>query len=186
MKRLFSVVLVITCVLLSGSLIACENVVPGAWVKLDMDGYVVYTSNMYASGGDHVYLYDDEETAKDDKHHANYNMAIVFFPRILGADTINDERTTIVDISSWYSMTIYINKGKEIYEEGKKIYLNDEELTASHVDDLDVLLCLTFEDFTFLRGNPNGQLNNVINRIEYKYSGCPRAGRCCTGGCGRR
>lgn len=145
-----------------------ESVVPCAWVKLDMDGYIVYTANMYASGGDHIYLYETEEEAAEDRYHANYLVSVVFYPRILGADTIEGIKTTTVDISSNYSMTIYVNKTRSAYSAEKKVYLNDEEITSSQVDDLDVLLCMTFDNFTLVRGNPGGRMNNFVNKIEYK------------------
>ena len=161
----FAVICVFSCAF---AFSACENVVPCAWVKLDMEGYVYYSSNMYASGGHHVYLYENQEASAADTYRAGYMMAITFYPRILGADTIEGVRTTTVDISRWYSMTVYISKSSSIYDEGKHIYLNGEVLEASQTDDLSSLLCLSFEDFSFVRGNPGGTLNNFVNVIEYK------------------
>lgn len=169
-KKIFSfIAFAVSLLSLALCLSGCfESVVPAAWVKLDMEGYVYYTANMYASGGDHIYLYETEAEAEADTYHTDYSIAVVFYPRILGADTIEGERTTTVDISSNYSMNIYINKSKSVYSATKKVYLNDQELPATRTDDLEYLLCLSFENFTFVRGNPNGQFNEFINKLEYK------------------
>lgn len=144
------------------------GVVPCAWVKLDMEGYVIYTTHMYSSGGEHIYLYESEEMAEDDTYHSNYMIAISFYPRILGPDTIEGQRTTTVDISSESEMHVYINKNTSIYSPTKKVYLNGTPLEPTRFDDLSNLLCLTYIDFGLVRGNPNGQINNFINTIEYK------------------
>ena len=170
-KRIFNFIFAFICIFaFTFCLTGCfgGGVVPCAWVKLDMEGYIVYTSNMYSSGGDHIYLYENEEEASDDTYHSNYELSVVFYPRIMGADTVDGERTTTVDISSYYSMNIYINKSKSVYSASKKIYLNDQELAYSQIDDLETLLCLTFENFTFVRGNPNGHINGFVNKLEYK------------------
>ena len=65
------------CVILSGC-----GVVPAAWVTLDMEGYVIYTSHMYPSGGNHIYLYASEEEASADTYRSDYLMYVVFYPRI--------------------------------------------------------------------------------------------------------
>ena len=165
-KRFLSFLLSFIFVLGGISLSGCfGSVVPCAWVKLDMVGYIYYTSYVY---GDHIYLYENEENFSNDKYHADYELCVHFFPRILGADTVDDVRTTTVDISKNYSMIIYIIKDKPLYSTEKNIYLNGEKLIPVQIDDLDTLLCLTFENFTLVRGNPNGSFNNYVNTIEYK------------------
>lgn len=164
-KSFLFVISLFACVVIMSSCIF-DSVVPCAWVKLDMEGYIYYSSNMYASGGDHIRLYESEEHAN--QQYANPLLSIVFYPRICGAMDIDGVRTTTVDISSNYSMTIYVTKTESAYSPEKKIYLNGEQLEPSNVDDLDTLYCMTFEDFTFVRGNPNGHLNNFVNTIEYK------------------
>ena len=167
--RMKGICAITVLVALMACLTACfGSVVPAAWVKLDMEGHVVYTANMYPSSGDHIYLYESEQDAADDTYHADYALAITFYPRILGADTVNGERTTIVDISSYCTMTVYINKTKSVYAADKNIYLNGTKLVADLTNDFDTLLCLSFEHFTLERGNPGGRENGIINRIEYR------------------
>ena len=169
-NKVLSIICALICMMTcSACLTGCGMVVPCAWVKLDMDGYIVYTANMYASGGDHIYLYESEEDAADDRYHAAFSIAIVFYPRILGADTVDGERTTTVDVSSWYSMTVYINKNKSVYASSKKVYLNGEVLTPTNTSDLESLLCLNFEGFSFVRGNTDGSFNGYVNSIVYDY-----------------
>ena len=95
-------------------------------------------------------------------------MAITFYPRILGKDTINDEVTTTVDISKNYSMQVTVSKTAFSDYETRKVYLNGIALTPTSVNDQSSLYFLNFENFTFVRGNPNGHINGEINRIEYK------------------
>ena len=145
------------------------GVVPCAWVKLDMEGYVYYSSDMYGTTADHIYLYESQEIAASDTHRVQYLLSINFYPRILGADTVNDERTTTVDISKkGYSMHVTIDKD-EMYSPEKKLYLNDVALepTTSNIDGA-YLVFFTYENFTFVRGNPGGRLNGKVNKIEYK------------------
>ena len=156
----------IGCVILFSA--CASSVVPCAWVRLDMDGSVVYTSDTYAVVGAHVYFYENEDEMTADENRTNYDLSITFYPRILGKDTVGGEKTTTVDISSDCSMTVYINKTKEFYSENKKIYLNGSEITPKKRDDFDALLCLYFEDVAFIRGNPNGKLNGEVNVIQYR------------------
>lgn len=167
MKKFFCfALLLLTCgIFLTGCF---GSVVPCAWVRLDMDGYIYYSSNVYASGGDHIYLYETEEDAEGDKHHVNCILSVVFYPRILGADTVNGVRTTTVDVSAGYSMTVNVYKKKSLYSADKKVYLNGEQIEASNTYDSEYLRCLTFENFTLTRGNPNGHFNEIVNVIEYK------------------
>ena len=169
MKKFVVSLAILVSVMFCSVLSGC-GVVPAAWVKLDMSGYVVYTSNMYSSGGDHIYLYNTKEEAEADRYKAAYLMSIVFYPRILGADILVDGKntTTIVDISGAYSMQITINKTKSLYDANKKIYLNGVELQPATRDDYDVLLFLYFNNFTLVRGNPGGQANGFINMIKYE------------------
>lgn len=168
-KKFFSVAIALVCILVCGvCLSGCifESVVPCAWVRLDMEGYIYYSATVY--GGDHICYYENAEDAENDRYHANCSITVTFFPRILGADTVDGVRTTTVDISRSYSMMVYVYKNKSIYSAEKKIYLNGQELQYSNVNDLENLVCYTFDNFTFVRGNPNGQANGFVNTIEYK------------------
>ena len=144
------------------------SVVPCAWVEFKSDLLVVYTSNMYASGGEHIYLYESEELAQNDKYHTEQSLSVTFYPRILGADTVDGRKTTIVDISKYSDMTVYVYKDKTLYSPEKSIYLNGSKLTPTNVNDLDLIYALHFEDVPLERGNPNGSINGKVNVIEYK------------------
>ena len=150
-------------------LTACESVVPAAWVYLKMDsGYTIYTTNMYSSGGDHIYYFENEEDATDKN---NSVLQITFYPRILGPEEIEidgvNQRTTLVDMSGNVDFKVYVIKSSSVYSAEKSVYLNGSKLTASSTYNSDVLLALTFENVNLIRGNPNGQRNNAVNFIEY-------------------
>lgn len=164
-RYFFGILLFLATCLFSGCF---GGVVPCAWVRLNMEGHIYYSSNMYASGGNHIYFYENDADAEGDTYFSNCALTIVFYPRILGADTVNGVKTTTVDISSDYSMTVNVYKGKSIFSDSKKVYLNGEELQPSHSYESSVLLALTFNDFTLTRGNPNGHFNEFVNVIEYK------------------
>ncbi|MBP5466842.1 MAG: hypothetical protein J6Y43_04710, partial [Clostridia bacterium] len=120
-------------------------------------------------GGGHIYLYENQEDAEDDKYHSNCALTVTFYPRIMGADTVDGVRTTTVDMANGnYAMNIYVYKNKSVYSPEKKVYLNGEELVASYEDDLEYLVALTFNDFVLVRGNPNGHINGFINVLEYR------------------
>lgn len=161
--RLFSVLLSLIA-LLSLGFSACQRVTPAAWVELRAgDGYVVYTSDMYGITRAHIYCYDDDSTEKT-------AIEITFIPRILGSDTVDGVKTTLVDVSGAYEMTVIVYKGSSLYSAEKDFYLNDVKLTPypSASYDGESIISLNFRDFTLVRGNPNGKLNGVINVIEYK------------------
>ena len=166
MKR-FLLTLSITTVLLCAILFfGCFNkVTPCAWVTFESEGYVYYSTSMYGTGRDHIYLYENESDAEKSGTEA---LSVVFEPRILGPEEVNGKKATLVDISTTYSMRVYINKKRAIYSPDKSIYLNGEKLTPTRVDDGEILLCLKYEGFTLERGNPNGKLNGKINILEYK------------------
>jgi len=168
-KRLLNYMVAFMCVLISSICLfaGCGSVVPCAWVKLDMEGYIAYTSYAYPGHG-HILLYENEDDSKNDTYTTNYAINIEFLPRILGADTVNGIKTTIVDISSYSEMAVYINKNKSVYDSDKKIYLNDKALTPTLTNNFDTLLCLTFDNLALTRGNPGGKFNEFINVIEYK------------------
>lgn len=160
---------ILLAVILTTCLSACfERVVPCAWVALDADGYVVYTSNMYASGGEHIYLYDNERDAQNDTAHARCAMSITFYPRIMGVDTVDGYETTIVDISQKASMVAYIYKQHGIYSADKSFYINGIKLKSSSSIEYDIVVCYTFDNLPLERGNPGGKENGKINRIEYR------------------
>ncbi len=162
---LISVVLLL---LFAVSFSACEPVIPGAWVSLDMDGYVVYTANMYSSGGEHIYLYASEEDCREDAYHSRYLLAVSFYPRILGPDTLDDKRTTIVDVSGEYEMHVALNKSASIYSETKKVYLNGTALAEYKDTNYDSMRFKEYRNFGLIRGNPDGKINGVINVLQYR------------------
>ena len=169
MKRRFlcAIYCLLFVIIGSFSLSGC-GVVPCAWVSLDMEGYVYYSSDMYANVRSHIYLYESKAVAEADSD--DYMMTITFSTRILGADNMVDGiyTTTTVDISSPCSMYVNIYKNKAVFEENKKIYLNGVELVASDIYNDTNLRRYTFDNIALTRGNPNGQVNGVINMIEYK------------------
>lgn len=147
------------------NLTACGAVVPVAWVRLDAGGgQVYYTADMYAMNGAHIYLYENETDNSP-------VIEISFSPRILGADTVDDIRTTTVDVSGPYAMYITVYKNNSIYSEEKAFYLNGAEipLVPDRSDDTYASFkTLEFQNFGLIRGNPNGKINGVVNVIEYK------------------
>lgn len=144
-------------------------VAPTAWVKLDMEGYVYHTTQMYASNIQHIYLYNSEaESVADADSRVNYLLAIEFFPRILGTEVVNGEKTTLVDIASGADMQVTINKSASLFSTSKKIYLNDVALEPTSIQDLSTLYALTFKNVSLTRGNPNGKINGFVNKIQYK------------------
>lgn len=166
-KSFFAFAIIMLIIACASMLSGCFGVTPCAWVALDMEGYKYYSSNAYTSGGDHIYLYENEEVAQNDTYHTDCLISIGFYPRILGADTIDGLRTTTVDISGWYEMKVTIKT--ELYSESKHIYLNDNQLTPNNFyDGGEYFKILSFENFGLVRGNPGGHLNNFVNKIEYK------------------
>ena len=175
-KRIFNfVALAVSLLSLTLCLSGCifDNVVPCAWVKLDMEGYVYYRANMYASGGNHIELYESQE--EFDSMFPQTLIEIVFYPRILGAyDTEDEGRVTTVDVSrpNQVSMTVIINKLPEnsLYSPSKKVYLNGELLVSNPEYDYnsDAIVSWMFDNVPLVRGNPNGQFNEFINKLEYK------------------
>lgn len=152
-------------------LTSCETVTPAAWVYFKADnGYVSYTTDMYGVTGDHIYYYLNEED-KGDRNNAD--LTFRFAPRILGPDEREIEgetkRCMCIDLSEKYidmMVTVYSKNG--YYDESKSIYLNDTKLTPEDVTTGSYGAMLYFEDLAFTRGNPNGHINNEINKIEYK------------------
>ena len=167
----FAVSLLSLALCLSGCIF--DSVVPCAWVKLDMEGFVYYRSNMYASGGNHIELYESQE--EFDSMFPQTLIEISFYPRILGAyDDEDAGRVTTVDVSrpNQVSMQVVINKLPEnsLYSPSKGVYLNGELLTSNPEYDYssDAIVSWIFDNVPFVRGNPNGQYNHYINMLEYK------------------
>lgn len=166
-KIFFALAFIMLVAACASMLSGCFGVVPCAWVTLDMEGYVRYSTDMYGSVNGHICLWEDAETAQNDTYNANYLLKIQFYPRILGPDSINDTQTTTVDISGEYEMIVTINAS--IYSDSKHVYLNGEQLTPSSSYDGSVYFKqFTYSNFGLVRGNPNGHINNFINTIEYK------------------
>ena len=150
------------------SLTAC-GVVPCAWIKLDMEGYVYYSTYMYPGSHAHIVYYESKEIADADTYETQYLLKITFFPRILGPADVDGERMTTVDVGQKYcEMQVEINKQNGYFDENKKVYLNGAALTASRTYDCEYFVQYSFENFKPVRGNPNGHFNNFINKIEYK------------------
>ena len=172
MKRktslIVSILAVFVTVVLACSLVACDGgVVPCAWVTLDAEGYVVYTSYVYATSHGHIQLWESEEDAN--AQFGTEFIMITFYPRAMGSETVNDVRTILVDIGDNYlMMSVSINKTKASYDPNKRLYLNGELLTPTRVNDLDTLLFWEFESPKLVRGNPGGRANGYVNHLEYK------------------
>ena len=165
--KIVSVVLSLFAVISLFPLSACqkEKVVPAAWVKLVSDrGYAVYTTDMYGYTDAHIYLYTDETCEE-------VMLKIEFTPRILGPETVDGVKTTLVDLSyDPYTMYVYVYKTAEIYSEEKEVYLNGKKLTPAYEERTasPYFITLQYVNFGLVRGNPNGKINGVINTIEYK------------------
>ena len=168
MKRIIAFLFLVSICL---CLVACGNgVTPVAYTRFVPEGdqYVYYSSDVYGLEHGQIEVYKDE-----DAFNATYAVTDLSFSfeRCLGADTLEDCKYTLVDVSKKkVYLTVYINKESEIYSADKNIYLNGEVLTPTSTWEGDVLLSLTYEDVTaFVRTNPNGKIDNSkVNTLEYK------------------
>ena len=166
-KRIIVFVLLVSICL---CLVACgTGVTPVAYTRFVPEGeqYVYYSSDVYGLEHGQIEVYKDEDEFK-----ATYAVTDISFSfrRCLGADTLDDNKYTLVDVSKKVYLTVSINKQSEVYSADKKIYLNGEALTPTSTWEGDILLCLTYEDITaFVRTNPNGKIDNSkVNTLEYK------------------
>ena len=134
-----------------------------AWVALKVDsGYVYYTSYKYPTSHSHIVLWESEEEAQEE--YANPSMEITFYPCIMGPDTINEEKATIVDLSQRYhDMEVAIYKDSSIYDTSKSVYLNGKKLTPTRTNDYDNMIFFWFENYEISAGTSDN-----INYIEYK------------------
>ena len=166
-KNLFlSGFLIVLCFVLLFSFSGC-GYVKCAWVKLTMDGgKVIYGNDMYGSTGSHIKYYESEE----DFENNDVAMTINFNPRILGPDTRNSETTTTVEMSKSNIIFVTLYKNHDIYSTEKSFYLNGVKLTPDegYTQEVGNVVSMSFSDFKFKQGNPNGKENGVINIIEYK------------------
>lgn len=178
MKKILILLMVVVCsfsVLFCFS--ACGDVVPTAWVYLNIDGgFISYTGDMYGVTSEHVYYFASLE---DSFNLDNYILSIRFIPRVMGSDDIILDdgsvlSTILVDVSNVVDMKVYIktNKpsGSPIYASNKSIYLNGQKLTptTTDIDNDSHLAGFLYQNISLQRGNPNGKINGVINSIEYK------------------
>lgn len=168
MKRIIAFVFLVSiCV----CLVACAGgVTPVAYTRFVPEGaqYVYYSSDVYGLEHGQIEVYKDE-----DEFNATYAVTDISFSfgRCLGADTLDDTKYTLVDVSKKkVDLTVSINKQSEVYSADKKIYLNGEALTPTSTWEGDILLCLTYEGVTaFVRTNPNGKIDSSkVNTLEYK------------------
>lgn len=169
MRKILSMFIFVAFTLICSLIfVGCDfGVVPGAWIKFKVDGgRVVYTSNMYASGGPAILYYENSEVVVDEE----YAISISFYPRIMGKDERNGEDTTIVDMSEKQAMKISVRKTSLVYSPEKSIYLNGEKLTpeSNGTSESEYLKIMFFDNLEFKRGNPGGHENNIVNVIEYK------------------
>lgn len=168
MKKL---ALVLMGILLCFSLSACgEKVTPVAYTRFAAVGsqYVYYSSDVYGLEHGQIEVYKDEE-----EFGSNYpSVDITFkFSRCLGADTLNDVKYTLVDLSNkGVYLTVYILKSSEIYSADKKIYLNGVALVPTSTWEGDTLISFTYEGISsFARTNPNGKIDDSkVNTLEYR------------------
>lgn len=168
--KFLSSFMAIACLICCGFCFSSCGVVAAAWVNLKTDtGYVVYTSDMYGTVSGHICYYNSQEEASDP---ANAVMKITFLPRILGPD-VEVGNVTVVDISQkLQEMDVVFKKVGGIYSESKHFYLTvNNETRMLNVDskyESETIVSLVIKDPGFAQGNPNGQLNGIINYIEYK------------------
>ena len=166
-KHFFSLSLCLCFALCISFVLSGCGVTPCAWVKLDMEGYVYVTSYVYPGHG-HILLYEDQTTCEEDTHRTNYKIMIEFFPRCLSHD-VDDWDVALVDVGDKYcEMHVAINKTAYPDYATRKMFMNGTELTPSAVQDESSLYFLTYNNFSPVRGNPNGQRNDVVNILEYK------------------
>ena len=167
MKRIIAFVFLVSiCV----CLVACAGgVTPVAYTRFVAEGaqYVYYSSDVYGLEHGQIEVYKDE-----DEFNATYAVTDLSFSfgRCLGADTLDDNKYTLVDVSKKVYLTVSINKQSEVYSADKKIYLNGEALTPTSTWEGDILLSLTYEDLmAFVRTNPKGKIDSSkVNTLEYK------------------
>ena len=69
-------------------------------------------------------------------------------------------------------MEVVIKKDSGLYSSDKKVYVNGVALEKKSSNDTitesEYLIIYHFENFGLKRSNPNGQLNNIVNTLEYK------------------
>ena len=162
-KTMFFGVFLSLCALGISFFAGC-GVTKGAWVEFQSEYHVYYTSYMYPTANAHICVYENEE-------HGEFEtpmLTITFYPRILGPDTIDGKKTTIVDVSGrYYEMHVDIVKSSIIYSPEKSIYLNGTKLEGK-IHDLDTMIFFTYEDFGLICGNSSGSISGFVNVIEYK------------------
>ena len=168
MKKAVTVLLLLS----SLSLFSCnvgETIAPVAYTRFISTGtqYVYYSSDVYGLEHGQIEVYKDI-----DEFNSTYPIAdLVFrFHKCLGADDIDEYRYTLVDLAKkarYFDVDIY--KVSDVYDTNKHIYLNGNQLIPDNVYESDVLSILTFENSSFIRTNPNGQLDkSKTNTLEYK------------------
>jgi len=166
-KNLFlSGFLLALCFVLLFSFSGC-GYVKCAWVQFKVDdGKVVYTSDMYGSINSHIKYYESNE----DFENGDEAITISFSPRILGADTRNGEETTTVELTKSNIIFVTLYKSHSTYSAEKSFYLNGEKLIPDegYTTETANIISMSFSNFKFKQGNPNGRENDVINIIEYK------------------
>ena len=159
------------------SLAGCSRVVPGAWVKANIEGgFAWYSQYMYGENGGHILIFDDESKMFDSEgviQRDNRVGEILFDTRILGAEDIEYEGETIrgtwVDISRKVGMSASIDTSSPLYSPDKNFYLNGVELTNVNTFESTVLAFYTYENLPLIRRNPGGHLQeDAVNFIEYK------------------
>ncbi|MBQ9486119.1 MAG: hypothetical protein IJU83_04695 [Clostridia bacterium] len=164
MKKILLVLIVFAICFCALEVSACETVAPAAWITLKTDGgKVYYSTDMYGNNGAHIYYYENETDE-------NAVIEIRFSPRILGPETVDGTKTTLVDVAGTYAMYITVHKENDTYSADKAFYLNGAEtpLVPERTDDATYFVSFEFYDFGLIRGNPNGKINGVINTLEYK------------------
>ena len=182
-KIMFSVMLALCLSILPLCLAGCRSVVPVAYVHyvIQDEQFVQYTAHV-SGAYPHIIVYDNETKVPDPNDYAQpadyyraceSSCSMYFsFKRNMGKDTIANKDVLTCDIQSWYYMEVVIKKDSGLYSPDKKVYVNGVALTKKGsydtVTESEYTIIYHFENFGLKRGNPNGQLNNVVNTLEYK------------------
>ena len=157
--------LVVTLILLAFLATSCsELVTPVAYTRFVTHGtqHAYYSADMV---GIQLAVYKSV-----DEFMSQFPIADIEFSfyRCLGADTLEDEKYTLVDLSDGITpLTVYINK--DYYSPSKAIFLNGNVCEPESADEYETMWILHFEDLPFVRTNPHGIIDQgAVNVLEYR------------------
>ena len=157
--------LVVTLILLAFLATSCsELVTPVAYTRFVTYGtqYAYYSADMV---GIQLAVYKSV-----DEFMSQFPIADIEFSfyRCLGADTLEDEKYTLVDLSDGITpLTVYINK--DYYSPSKAIFLNGNVCVPESADEYETMWILHFEDLPLARTNLHGIIDQgAVNVLEYR------------------